>query len=155
MVTAINSMVKAAMDVEMESNDSGGVATKHGFIFQDCVAAYYVTQMLRDKKIQRIRCEVTDDVDVVCDDFVEFVQVKTTTKAHWARNDLLVLSTKVPTKRRFQAARSYISPCRANPHSLAALPDVREQARVIDVLSDMAGAVEAQSNYFDTQPEVR
>lgn len=99
MVTAINSMVKAAMDVEMESNDSGGVATKHGFIFQDCVAAYYVTQMLRDKKIQRIRCEVTDDVDVVCDDFVEFVQVKTTTKAHWARNDLLVLSKGADKKK--------------------------------------------------------
>lgn len=92
MAITINSMCKAAMDVEMEPNDSGGVAAKHGFIFQDCVAAYYVTQMLRDKKIQRVRCEVTDDIDVVCDDFVEFVQVKTTTKTHWARNDLLVLS---------------------------------------------------------------
>ncbi|WP_122558977.1 dsDNA nuclease domain-containing protein, partial [Pseudomonas viridiflava] len=60
----------------MEPNDAGGVAAKHGFIFQDCVAAYYVTQMLRDKTIQRVRCEVTDDIDVVFDDFVEFVQVK-------------------------------------------------------------------------------
>ncbi|WP_448125349.1 HamA C-terminal domain-containing protein [Pseudomonas veronii] len=77
----------------MEPNDAGGVAAKHGFIFQDCVAAYYVTQMLRDKSIQRVRCEVTDDIDVVCDDFVEFVQVKTTTKAHWAKSDLVVLST--------------------------------------------------------------
>ncbi|WP_312594240.1 HamA C-terminal domain-containing protein [Stutzerimonas nitrititolerans] len=80
------------MDAEMEPNDAGGVAAKHGFIFQDCVAAYYVTQMLRDKAIQRVRCEVTDDIDVVCNDFVEFVQVKTTTKAHWARNDLVVLT---------------------------------------------------------------
>ncbi|WP_315975177.1 MULTISPECIES: dsDNA nuclease domain-containing protein [unclassified Pseudomonas] len=86
-------MAKAAMDVEMEPNDAGGVAAKHGFNFQDCVAAYYVTQMLRDKTIQRVRCEVTDDIDVVCDDFVEFVQVKTTTKAHWARSDLVVLGT--------------------------------------------------------------
>ncbi|WP_309136761.1 HamA C-terminal domain-containing protein [Pseudomonas prosekii] len=85
-------MTKAAMDVEMEPNNAGGVAAKHGFIFQDCVAAYYVTQMLRDKTIQRIRCEVTDDIDIVCDDFVEFVQVKTTTKAHWNRNDLVVLT---------------------------------------------------------------
>lgn len=85
-------MLKAAMEVEMEPNDSGGVAAKHGFIFQDCIAAYYVTQMLRDKTIQRIRCEVTDDIDVVCDDFVEFVQVKTTTKAHWAKSDLVVLT---------------------------------------------------------------
>lgn len=76
----------------MEPNDAGGVAAKHGFIFQDCVAAYYVTQMLRDKAIQRVRCEVTDDIDVVCNDFVEFVQVKTTTKAHWARSDLVVLT---------------------------------------------------------------
>lgn len=85
-------MTKAAMDVEMEPNDAGGVAAKHGFIFQDCVAAYYVTQMLRDKSIQCVRCEVTDDIDIVCSDFVEFVQVKTTTKAHWARSDLVVLS---------------------------------------------------------------
>ncbi|WP_031294675.1 dsDNA nuclease domain-containing protein, partial [Pseudomonas aeruginosa] len=76
----------------MEPNDAGGVAAKHGFIFQDCVAAYYVTQMLRDKAIQRVRCEVTDDIDVVYDNFVEFVQVKTTNKAHWARSDLVVLS---------------------------------------------------------------
>ncbi|EOF4375395.1 TPA: HamA C-terminal domain-containing protein [Pseudomonas aeruginosa] len=80
------------MDVVMEPNDAGGVAAKHGFIFQDCVAAYYVTQMLRDKAIQRVRCEVTDDIDVVYDNFVEFVQVKTTNKAHWARSDLVVLS---------------------------------------------------------------
>lgn len=94
-------MAKAAMDVEMEPNDAGGVAAKHGFIFQDCVAAYYVTQMLRDKTIQSVRCEVTDDIDVVCDEFIEFVQVKTTTKAHWAKSDLIVLSsgvgkTKIP-----------------------------------------------------------
>lgn len=79
------------MDVKMEPNDAGGVAAKHGFIFQDCVAAFYVTQMLRDKTIRRIRCEVTDDIDVVCDDFVEFVQVKTTTKTLWAQSDLVVL----------------------------------------------------------------
>lgn len=87
------------MDVKMELNDAGGVAAKHGFIFQDCVAAFYVTQMLRDKTIRRIRCEVTDDIDVVCDDFVEFVQVKTTTKAHWAQSDLVVLSKGANNKK--------------------------------------------------------
>lgn len=87
------------MDVKMEPNDAGGVAAKHGFIFQDCVAAFYVTQMLRDKTIRRIRCEVTDDIDVVCDDFVEFVQVKTTTKAHWAQSDLVVLSKGASNKK--------------------------------------------------------
>ncbi|AXA69076.1 hypothetical protein CE139_20965 [Pseudomonas oryzihabitans] len=83
----------------MDPNDAGGVAAKHGFIFQDCVAAFYVTQMLRDKTIRRIRCEVTDDIDVVCDDFVEFVQVKTTTKAHWAQSDLVVLSKGASDKK--------------------------------------------------------
>lgn len=92
-------MAKAAMDVEMEPNDAGGVAAKHGFNFQDCVAAYYVTQMLRDKTIQRVRCEVTYDIDVVCDDFVEFVQVKTTTKTHWAKSDLVVLGTGAGNKK--------------------------------------------------------
>ncbi|WP_315969697.1 dsDNA nuclease domain-containing protein [Pseudomonas oryzihabitans] len=87
------------MDVKMDPNDAGGVAAKHGFIFQDCVAAFYVTQMLRDKTIRRIRCEVTDDIDVVCDDFVEFVQVKTTTKAHWAQSDLVVLSKGASDKK--------------------------------------------------------
>jgi hypothetical protein len=82
-----------AMEVEMEPNDAGGVAAMHGFNFQNCVAAYYVTEMLRDKSIQRVRCEVVDDIDVVCDGYVEFIQVKTTTKAHWARSDLVVLST--------------------------------------------------------------
>lgn len=77
----------------MEFNDSGGVAAKHGFYFQDCVAAYHVTRMLRDKTIQSIRCEVTDDIDIVCDDFVEFVQVKTTTKTRWARSDIVKNST--------------------------------------------------------------
>ncbi|WP_281169476.1 HamA C-terminal domain-containing protein [Pseudomonas cremoricolorata] len=87
------------MDVKMEPNDAGGVAAKHGFIFQDCVAAFYVTQMLRDKTIRRIRCEVTDDIDVVCDDFVEFVQVKTTTKTLWAQSDLVVLSKGAKNKK--------------------------------------------------------
>lgn len=82
-----------AMEVEMEPNDAGGVAAKHGFLFQDCVAAYHVTRMLRDKSIQRIRCEVTDDIDIVCNDFVEFVQVKTTSKSHWDRSHLVVLTT--------------------------------------------------------------
>lgn len=73
----------------MEPNDAGGVAAKHGFIFQDCVAAYHVTCMLLDKTIQGIRCEVTDDIDIVCDDYVEFVQVKTTDKLRWARSHIV------------------------------------------------------------------
>lgn len=67
----------------MESNDSGGVAAKHGFLFQDCVAAYHVTRMLRDKSIRSVRCEVKDDIDIVSDDHIDFVQVKSTEKTRW------------------------------------------------------------------------
>ncbi len=59
----------------MDSNDSCGVAAKHGFLFQDCVAAFYVTRMLRDKTIRSVRCEVTDDIDIVSDGYVDFFQV--------------------------------------------------------------------------------
>lgn len=73
----------------MESNDSGGVAAKHGFLFQDCVAAYHVTRMLRDKTIRSVRCEVTDDIDIVSDGYVDFVQVKSTEKTRWNISDIV------------------------------------------------------------------
>lgn len=62
----------------MEQSDSGGVGAKKGFLYQDYAAAYYLLKMLRDKSIVSIRCEVTDDIDVVYQDYVEHVQVKTT-----------------------------------------------------------------------------
>ncbi len=80
------------MDVDVEPNDSGGVAAKHGFIFQDCVAAYHVTRMLRDKTIRGVRCEVTDDIDIVSDDAIEFIQVKSTAKTRWDRSHIVVNS---------------------------------------------------------------
>ncbi|WP_433587287.1 HamA C-terminal domain-containing protein [Providencia alcalifaciens] len=73
----------------MESNDSGGVAAKHGFLFQDCVAAYHVTRMLRDKTILSVRCEVTDDIDIVSDGYINFVQVKSTEKTRWNISDIV------------------------------------------------------------------
>lgn len=73
----------------MESNDSGGVAAKHGFLFQDCVAAYHVTRMLRDKTIRSIRCEVTDDIDIVSEGHTDFVQVKSTEKTRWNISDIV------------------------------------------------------------------
>lgn len=62
----------------MEESDSGGVGAKKGFLYQDYAAAYYLLRMLRDKSIISIRCEVTDDIDVVYQDYIEYVQVKTT-----------------------------------------------------------------------------
>ncbi|WP_420789093.1 dsDNA nuclease domain-containing protein [Shewanella algae] len=76
----------------MESNDSGGVAAKHGFLFQDCVAAYHVTRMLRDKTIRSVRCEVTDDIDIVSDEHIDFVQVKSTEKTRWNISDIVKVS---------------------------------------------------------------
>lgn len=76
-------------DVEMETNDSGGVAAKHGFLFQDCVAASHVTRMLRDKTIRSVRCEVTDDIDIVYYGHVDFVQVKSTEKTRWNISDIV------------------------------------------------------------------
>ena len=73
----------------MESNDSGGVAAKHGFLFQDCVAAYHVTRMLRDKTIRSVLCEVTDDIDIVSDGYIDFVQVKSTGKTRWNISDIV------------------------------------------------------------------
>lgn len=73
----------------MNSNDSGGVAAKHGFLFQDCVAAFHVTRMLRDKTIRSVRCEVTDDIDIISDGRIDFVQVKSTEKTRWSISDLV------------------------------------------------------------------
>ncbi len=45
----------------------------------------------------------------------------------------------------------------AQPQAVAQLvapQNAREQARVIDVLCEMAGAIEEQGNYLDRQPEV-
>ncbi|UHQ54140.1 dsDNA nuclease domain-containing protein [Microbulbifer sp. YPW16] len=62
----------------MAKSDSGGIGAKKGFLYQDYVAALNALYMLLNKSIKEIRCEVSDDIDVVYDDYVEYVQVKTT-----------------------------------------------------------------------------
>lgn len=94
----------------MESNDSGGVAAKHGFLFQDCVAAYHVTRMLRDKTIRSVRCEVTDDIDIVSDGYIDFVQVKSTGKTRWNISDI-VQNSKGADKRRSPAVQFCTNQC--------------------------------------------
>jgi hypothetical protein len=64
--------------MDMASTDAGGVAAKAGFQYQDYAAAFYVVQMLRDHSLRAVRCEVTDDIDLMFDSYDEFVQVKTT-----------------------------------------------------------------------------
>lgn len=62
----------------MENSDLGGVGAKKGFLYQDYAAALYVVSMIRDKKIKAVRFEVTDDIDIIYDSYIEYVQVKTT-----------------------------------------------------------------------------
>jgi len=73
----------------MDSSNAGGVAAKYGFLYQDCAAAFFVTQMLRDKDIQAVRCEVIDDIDIIKAEVTEFIQVKTTDKNRWGITDLV------------------------------------------------------------------
>lgn len=62
----------------MADNDSGGIGAKKGFLYQDYVAALYTLKMLTDKNVIKIRCEVGDDIDIVYNDRIEYVQVKST-----------------------------------------------------------------------------
>lgn len=78
----------------MSRNDSGGVGAKSGFLFQDYVAAYYVLQMLQNKRIDAVRFEVTDDIDVIyTQGEIEFIQVKTTeAERRWSIGELCEVS---------------------------------------------------------------
>lgn len=62
----------------MEQSDRGGVAALKGFTYQNLAAAYYVLNMLHDKSLISVRCEVVDDIDLVYGNRIEYVQVKTT-----------------------------------------------------------------------------
>lgn len=68
----------------MDSSNAGGVAAKLGFLYQDCAAALFVTEMLLNKKIEAVRCEVTDDIDILYGTHTEFIQVKTSDKPRWS-----------------------------------------------------------------------
>jgi len=62
----------------MNNSDAGGVGAKKGFLYQDYIAALYVTKMLRDKRIKGICCEVKDDIDILYEEYVQYLQIKTT-----------------------------------------------------------------------------
>ncbi len=55
----------------MSDSDSGGIGAKKGFLYQDYVAALFTLNMLVDKKLHSIRCEVKDDIDLIYDDYIE------------------------------------------------------------------------------------
>lgn len=85
----------------MANSDSGGIGAKKGFLYQDYVAALNVLFMLQNKKIQEVRCEVSDDIDIVYEEFIEYVQVKTTaSNKSWLLTELTNCSKKtVPAKK--------------------------------------------------------
>lgn len=80
---------------EMELSDSGGPGALKGFTYQNVAAAYYVLTMLEDKKLQSVRCEVVDDIDLIFKDKTVYIQVKTTTSdSNWSLKDLAEATTK-------------------------------------------------------------
>lgn len=68
----------------MEITDSGGVAAKYGFLYQDCVAALLATEMLMDKRMRAIRVETVDDIDILWLGSTEFIQVKAAADKKWS-----------------------------------------------------------------------
>jgi hypothetical protein len=81
-----------------DTSDAGGVAARFGFKYQDHVAARFVLQMILDRRITMVACEVGDDVTVFSHrngiNTVEYIQVKTTEKdSKWNATELLTRST--------------------------------------------------------------
>lgn len=68
-------------------SNSGGVAARRGFKFQDHVAALYVLLMLEDRRIEQVECETSDDITLrwLIDGvrFFEYVQVKSNDVDRW------------------------------------------------------------------------
>lgn len=84
----------------MDHSNSGGVGAKKGFLFQDYVAALYVTEMLRDKRIKGVCCEVKDDVDIIYENHVRFIQIKTTDgDKKWSAKELCLRTKKKDSNR--------------------------------------------------------
>lgn len=79
----------------MEQSDGGGVAALKGFTYQNLAAAFYVLSMLQDKSLISVRCEVVDDIDLVYDNRIEYVQVKTTdADSKWSIKEFAEATTK-------------------------------------------------------------
>jgi hypothetical protein len=85
----------------MSLSDSGGIGAKKGFLYQDYVAALFTIKMLNNKEIRAVRCEVSDDIDVIYSSFTEYVQVKTThAEKSWLLSELTEKTFKLINKRK-------------------------------------------------------
>ena len=79
-------------------SDSGAVSARIGFKYQDHVAAHFVLEMLRDRRVLQIECETSDDITIMAlrdnTRSPEYVQVKTTDRdTKW---NLTELTTRNP-----------------------------------------------------------
>ncbi|MGM0511614.1 MAG: dsDNA nuclease domain-containing protein [Pseudomonadota bacterium] len=72
-----------------DQNNHGAIAARHGYKFQDYVATSLVLDMLTNNSLIGVRCEKVDDIDLVFNDFTEYVQVKSTDgESYWNLTEL-------------------------------------------------------------------
>jgi len=87
---------KSMSGTVMDQSDGGGVAALKGFTYQNLAAAHYVLCMLCDKSLISVRCEVVDDIDLVYNNRIEYVQVKTTDgDSKWRISEFAEATTKI------------------------------------------------------------
>jgi hypothetical protein len=90
-------------DVHPAASDSGAVAARRGFKYQDHVAAFFVLAMIADKRIVSVECETADDIVLKWENgeviLPEYVQVKTTEGDNkWSQTEITKRATpKSPT----------------------------------------------------------
>ncbi|EPF7507857.1 dsDNA nuclease domain-containing protein [Klebsiella variicola] len=72
-----------------DPSDSGAIASRAGYNYQDYIAVSLVLDMLYNDNIKAVRCEHIDDIEVVHNDFIEYVQVKSTEgESYWSLTEL-------------------------------------------------------------------
>ncbi|MND84807.1 hypothetical protein D3C80_767060 [compost metagenome] len=88
-------MLWVSKGTKMKKIDSGGIGAKKGFLYQDYIAAYLALHMLKDKHLKAVRCEVSDDIDLIYTNYIEYVQVKTTNISNkWNLEELTKVTKK-------------------------------------------------------------
>lgn len=124
----------------MDTSNSGGVAAKNGFLYQDYAAAWYVVQMLQDKAILAVRCEVTDDIDIEYRGHEEHVQVKTKDEeSKWSLGELCEVTKqkKLPGKPKPPPSTDSIIHKSIQCHKSASRPDTFRILSLRDVRKEL------------------
>jgi hypothetical protein len=86
-----------------DNSDAGGVAARLGFKYQDHVAAFFVLQMIDDRRILQVECETSDDITLIAQRYgvttPEYIQVKTTDKdTNWTLTELTARPPQTKSK---------------------------------------------------------